>query len=144
MKLLDSSVLVDIDRGGGDVAERVARLDVEGRHAVSAVTVTELFYGIEQAYRSAQEEEDGEAYPRAVGALEALVNRFEVLPITRPVAITAAQLIHELRSRGRALDDLHDVYIAATGLVHRLVVLTANKKHFARVEGLVVEDWRTY
>jgi predicted nucleic acid-binding protein len=37
MNLLDTSVVVDIDRGG--VEERVARLDDEGRHAISMVTL---------------------------------------------------------------------------------------------------------
>lgn len=139
MKLLDASVVVDIDRGGQTVEERVGRLDQEGRHAISAVTVTELFYGVEKAYRS-----EGEAYPRAIGALEALVNRFEIAPVSRSVAITAAGLVHELRSEGKALGDLHDIYIAASALVNRLVLLTANTQDFERIEDLVVEDWTTF
>lgn len=139
MKLLDSSVLVDIDRGGDHIEGRVAQLDREGRHAISAVTVTELFYGVEKAYSG-----DPDAYPRATGALEALLSRFEVIPVSRTAAITAAQIIHELRSDGKALDDLHDVYIAATAIVNRLVLLTANTKHFERIDGVVVENWTRF
>ena len=50
MKLLDTSVLVDIDRGGVD--DRVATLDDTGRHAISIVTVTELELGVEMQYEA--------------------------------------------------------------------------------------------
>lgn len=42
--LFSAAVVLDIDRGG--VQERVAKLDDEGRHAISAVTVTELRLGV--------------------------------------------------------------------------------------------------
>lgn len=48
MKLLDTSVLVDIDRGGVD--GKVRRLDDQGRHAVSMVSVTELQIGVNLQY----------------------------------------------------------------------------------------------
>ncbi len=43
MKLLDTSVVFDIDRGGID--EKVRKLDEEGRHLLSMVSVTELRLG---------------------------------------------------------------------------------------------------
>ena len=48
MKLLDTSVLVDIDRGGVD--EKVHKLDDEGTHEISMVTVTELRLGVDFQY----------------------------------------------------------------------------------------------
>lgn len=45
MTVCDLSVLVDIDRGGID--DKVARLDREGPHVISAVSVTELQLGVE-------------------------------------------------------------------------------------------------
>ncbi len=47
MKLLDTSALVEIDRGD---MERARRLDDEGKHGLSQVTVTEMFVGIEYKY----------------------------------------------------------------------------------------------
>jgi len=43
MKLLDTAVLVDIDRGGDETVEKVRRLDEEEKHGISIVSVTEIF-----------------------------------------------------------------------------------------------------
>lgn len=137
MKLCDTSVVVDIDRGG--VADRVAELDDEGRHAVSIVTVTELQLGVNKRYDS-----ETPAYDRAVDDLARLLSRFDLLDVTRPIAIAAADIIAELQDRGAALNDLHDVYIAATARTERLPVLTANVDHFERIENVRVVDWTTY
>ncbi len=139
MKLLDSSVLVDLDRGGEEVEHKAHRLDREGRHAISTVTVTELYYGVENAYQGQRE-----GYEAAISGLDVLIDRFELLDVSRPVARKAARLIQQLRSQGKALHDLHDVYIAATALAHELVVLSSNVDHFERIEDIVVENWNTY
>lgn len=93
MKLLDTSVLVDIDRG--QVDEQVSKLDDEGRHAISVVSVTELHLGIHRQYERGTSNHD-----EAIVALERLCSRFEVLDTTRAVAVRAAEVIAELRERG--------------------------------------------
>lgn len=90
MKLLDTSV-VDIDRGGVD--RRVAKLDDEGRHGISIVTVTELRLGVNKQYDSGTA-----AYDQAVDDLVRLLARFEVFEVTRPIAIAAADVIADLRA----------------------------------------------
>ena len=137
MKLLDTSVLVDVDRGGID--RKVARLDGEGRHAISAVTATELRLGVNMQY-----EEGTKPYLDALGDLDRLLARFEIVPVSRPVEIAAADIIATLTERGKSLDDLHDVYIAATARAEQLPVLTANVSHFERIDDVTVSDWNTY
>lgn len=137
MKLLDTSVLVDIDRGGID--EKVAQLDEEGRHTVSMVSVTELQLGVNIQY-----EQDTDAYQDATDKLARLLARFEMKPVSRPVAVVAADIIGELRQTGDPIDDLHDVYIAATAVVEQLPVLTANVRHFERIEDIQVVDWNKF
>ncbi|WP_242695527.1 type II toxin-antitoxin system VapC family toxin [Halomontanus rarus] len=78
MKLCDTSVLVDIDRGG--VAARVAKLDDEGRHAISTVTVTELRHGVNKRY------DDESARRDALEDIERLLSRFEIVAVDRAVA----------------------------------------------------------
>ena len=134
MKLLDTSVVVDIDRGGVD--EKVRTLDEQGRHAISMVTVTELRLGVESEYDRGSDE-----HRQAMDGLDRLLSRFEVYPVSRPVATVVAEIIATLRESGRRLDDLHDVYVAATARVQRLPVLTANVDHFERIENLQVVDW---
>ena len=137
MKICDTSVLVDIDRGG--VAERVAKLDAEGRHSISIVTVTELQLGVNKRY-----DPETPAYDQAVEDLARLLSRFDLLEVTRPVAVAAADIIADLQDGGVALNDLHDVYIAATARTEQLPVLTANVDHFDRIEDVRVVDWATY
>ncbi|MBX0294980.1 type II toxin-antitoxin system VapC family toxin [Haloarcula nitratireducens] len=137
MKLVDTSVVVDIDRGGVD--QRVSKLDGEGRHAISVVTLTELRMGVNKQY-----EGDTEAHGEAMEALERLCARFETVDVTRPVAVRAADIIAELQRRGEPLHDLHDVYIAATAMSEELPVLTASVDRFERIGDVRVVDWADY
>ena len=137
MKLVDTSVVIDIDRG--NAGDRVTTLDDEGRHAISAVTMTELRLGVTKRY-----DQGTDARRDALKALDRLCARFELLPVDRPVSIAAADIIAALQHRGDPLDDLHDVYIAATAHTEQLPVLTANVDDFDRIDGIDVVDWGAY
>jgi len=137
MKLVDTSTVVDIDHGSVD--RKVEKLDDEGRHAISAVTLTELRLGVNKQYETGTE-----THREAIEDLERLCSRFEVLPANRPVAVAAADIIADLQTRGEPLNDLHDVYIAATGRTEQLPVLTANVDHFERIDDVQVVDWTEY
>lgn len=137
MKLCDTAVLVDIDRGGID--EKVRSLDEEGRHAISVVTVTELRLGVEFQY-----EPGTDAYRTAIDDLDRLLARFDIVPVSRSVAVAASTIIGGLRRAGRTLDDLHDCYVGATARTEELPVLTSNVEHFERMPEVAVVDWETY
>lgn len=93
MKLLDTSVLVDIDRGGVD--EKVSRLDDQGPHAVIMITVTEFRLGV-----NLQHDRGSGAYREATEALGRLLSRVDLHPVTRPVATAAADSIAEHTEEG--------------------------------------------
>jgi tRNA(fMet)-specific endonuclease VapC len=137
MKLLDTSVVADIDRGGVD--EKVAKLDEQGRHAISMVTVTELRLGIDLQY-----DRGTNRHQEAIEELERLIARFAIEPVARPVATAAADIIATLRERGDRLDDLHDIYIGATARTQDLPVLTGNVSHFERIDEIQVIDWNSF
>jgi predicted nucleic acid-binding protein len=61
-----------------------------------------------------------------------ILGGFECLAVTPQVATVAAELARGERSRGRTLNQA-DAMVAATGLVHDLVLVTYNATHF---EGL--------
>ena len=137
MKLVDTSVVIDIDRG--NAGDRVVTLDDEGRHAISAVTLTGLRLGVTKRY-----DQGTDARRNALKALDRLCARFELLPVDRPVSVAAADIITALQQRGEPLNDLHDVYIAATAYTEQLPVLTANVDDFDRIDGIDVVDWNAY
>jgi tRNA(fMet)-specific endonuclease VapC len=51
-----------------------------------------------------------------------------------------ARIKEGLNSTGNRIDDL-DLLIATTAVSNGLVLVTNNRKHFDRINGLVVEDW---
>lgn len=114
--------------GTGDMAELLVDTDVfidhlrrshrleRGRDdlAYSIVTRAELFAG-----RRADEE-----------GLRALLSSIREISVDREVAETAGRVRRESGIR------LPDALIAATALVHRLSLLTRNRRDFERVRGL--------
>lgn len=65
-----------------------------------------------------------------------LTEDLTILPFNEAVAIEAAQIFHQLKAANKLID-FRDIFIAATCLVNNLPILTFNKKHFERIEGLV-------
>jgi len=73
-----------------------------------------------------------------------VIARFDVYPISRAVATTAAAIIASLKEAGEPLHDLHDVYIGATAKTQQLPLLTGNVDHLERIDGLTVLDWEGF
>lgn len=136
MKLLDTSILIEIDRGD---KKKAKKLDDEGKHALNQVTITEMFTGIEYKY-----ERNTETYKKAKEQLDRLLSRFKIIQIDRPISIEAAKIIANLKKTGKPVNDLHDIYIAATGVKRDLEVLTKNPEHFRNIEDLEVREWKEY
>ncbi len=63
----------------------------------------------------------------------------EIIPFTAAISQRAAELIDALAlSHGVRLAD---ALIGATAIEHRLLLFTANIKHFAAIEGLTIETF---
>jgi len=56
------------------------------------------------------------------------------------VAWTASRISRDLARRGMPIGD-NDVWIAATALAYRLPLVSRNARHFARVPGLMIEEY---
>ncbi len=56
-------------------------------------------------------------------------------------AIEKAVEIYVQLHKGKQIED-NDIYIAATAIVNDCTLVTANVKHFERVEGLKLINWR--
>ena len=53
----------------------------------------------------------------------------------------AAEIYRYLKSNGLMIDE-NDIYIAAIAIVNDCTLVTANTRHFERVEGLKFVNWR--
>jgi len=109
--LLDTGALIDDMRG-------YRHLEVRSHMSVSVVTRTELYGGHE----------------RNEPAVEALLGRMSELEVDRNIARMAGRI-----QRNNGLK-MADALIAATALEHRLPLMTRNRRHFERVDGLALHD----
>jgi predicted nucleic acid-binding protein len=123
--LIDSDVMVWVTRGHAGAAHRLAQLLP---WQLSAVTYIELAQGCRSKAELA----------RLKKGLS--MCNTQILPVTSDITDRAMSLIdkHALSSGLQ----LGDALIAATALEHRLTLLTGNKKHFAKVPGLVLEVFK--
>ena len=53
----------------------------------------------------------------------------------------AARIYASLCKKGQKIDD-NDIYIAATAIANDAILVTDNTKHFSRVEGLKLVNWK--
>jgi tRNA(fMet)-specific endonuclease VapC len=125
--LIDTDLLIDRRRGAGTPEVEVVLGDED--RAISVITVSELLHG---ALRG-----NAEQRARRRAFVEHVLAGFEALPITEPVARVHAEIWAALAGRGDHIG-AHDLWIAATALLHGLGVATRNEAEFRRVAGLRV------
>lgn len=113
--LADTSVLIDAINRKRDRWELLRAL-VEGGDilACSAITVTEIYAGMR---------------PHESAATQSFLNGMELYEVDWELARYAGLLKNEWARRGQTLS-VADVLIAATALVHSLVLMTDNRKDF--------------
>lgn len=98
--------------------------------AVSTITVAELAYGVERSSRPDQNR----------GAVEEFLALLEVMPLDASAAEHAGRIRAELAITGTPIG-AYDALIAGQARSRGLVVVTNNTREFARVPGLLLEDW---
>ena len=65
---------------------------------------------------------------------------FEVVPFTDEMSYTYAQIRKELEAKGNKIG-ANDLFIAATALNKKAILVTHNTREFIRIDGLQLEDW---
>jgi tRNA(fMet)-specific endonuclease VapC len=129
-RLLDTSTLVDFLRGDTNTIAAMQRADVADL-VTSTVVVEELFAGTALARDSHLE----------LFRVESLLRPIRVLPFDEKSARAAGLLRVMLQQKGTPIGN-GDRMIAATAIAHDASMVTSNVREFARVPGLIVEDWR--
>lgn len=130
--LIDSSIFIRIERSGETPEFLLEGLGDE-TVSISAVTASELLHGVhraDSALRRGRRERFVETVLRAV----------PVIPFTLEVARSHSRLWADQLKSG-TLIGAHDLLIAATAIAHDLALLTHDKRHFERVEGLKLTLW---
>lgn len=79
---------------------------------------------------------------RLAASIRSFLQLIEILPFDREDALASAEIRARLYQAGKPIGDF-DVLIAGVALARNLILVTANEAEFARVPGLVVENWRS-
>jgi tRNA(fMet)-specific endonuclease VapC len=106
--------------------QKVAVNDV----CVSAITKSELMYGVEVSPRRAKDQE----------RLEVFLRYFQVLDYPSDAALGYSQIRAELKAQGTIIGN-NDMLIAAHARCLDLTLVTNNTREFGRVRQLKIENW---
>jgi len=125
--LIDTDWIVGHFRGEERVTKKLEQLAHEGM-AISIIALAELYEGI---YHSKDPVKDQQLFEEFLAPdLEVLTNNQEICKIF-------GKERGRLRKKGELIDNF-DLMIASTALHYSLTVLTNNRKHFERIEGLEI------
>lgn len=127
--LLDSNIVSDLVRGPqGRAAESIRR--VGGALVCTSITVAaELRCGA--AKRGS---------PRLARQLEAVLGALDVVPLATPADRAYGEIRTRLEQVGTPIG-ANDLLIAAQAMALGYTIVTDNEAEFARVEGLLCENW---
>ena len=108
------------------VVEKLDKLKSEGL-GLSVISLAELYAGI---YRSND-------IHKAIEVLSKFLLRVTILGVDEGICQIFGNEHAKLRTMGKIIEDF-DLLIAATCLSHNLKLLTNNRRHFERIEGLEI------
>ena len=108
--------------------QRLARTPLSAQ-CTSSITLGELAYGAERVGR-----------PQLYARARRLLDDVEILTFDGESAEVYGRLRAQLEKKGRLLAEA-DLRIASIAVAHECTLVTGNLRHFARIEGLLVEDW---
>jgi tRNA(fMet)-specific endonuclease VapC len=133
--VLDTDMLSHLQRGHPRVAARCAARRPE-ELAITVISLEEQLSGWYNLMRQTKEPDDlVVAYQSLIDSVKFLA-RLTILPLTLPAIARFQQLVALRLNVGRM-----DLRIASIVLEHQGVCVTRNVRDFARVPGLVLEDW---
>lgn len=119
--VVDTDVIIDFFRDISPAANVFAELISLEKAAMTAISVFELYAGIEGGKRLRQ--------------IETLVQELIILPLNTLEAAIAGRIYTQLKSRGK-LVGTHDILIAAICLANDLPLYTKNIAHFSEIKDI--------
>jgi tRNA(fMet)-specific endonuclease VapC len=128
--LLDTDMCIYIMNHRPPQVIRRCRQCEPGEIGISAVTISELRYGVSKSTQQKKKKV----------RLEEFLTPFEVLAYDLEAADVYGDIRFELKKKGTPVGAL-DLLIAAQALSRNLILVTNNEKEFQRIRKLKVENW---
>jgi len=126
--LIDTDWVIHHLNGRADIIQRLQALQPEGL-GLSVVALAELYEGVYYSRDPEQSEH------KLNGFLESVT----LVGIDEETSKIFGRERGRLRAAGMLIGDM-DLLLAATALQYNLVLLTNNRSHFERIEGLRIES----
>lgn len=128
--LLDTNTCIRYINGRApSIRERMLSI-ADADVAISTVTMGEMYAGSARSQHP----------QRSRAKQDAFFIRFTHLAFDELAAAEFGRIRGHLETAGTPIGP-YDMQIAATALVHNLIVVTHNTKEFGRIPGLKLEDW---
>jgi predicted nucleic acid-binding protein len=128
--ILDTSVLIEAERRESEI-QQFAESRAEEVFGLSVISVAELLHGVHRA-DSIKRRLKRSAY------VEKVIELFPIYNFEISIARIYAELWSDMSKRGIQIG-AHDLIIGSTALSLGFSVVTFNKRHFERIEGLNIE-----
>jgi len=124
--LIDTDWTIHYLNGKQSIVDRLTVLRKEGL-AISVISLAEVYEGVYYSLNPKSSQE----------GLSNFLKLVSILPDNDEIAKIFGKERGRLRKKGELIGDF-DLLIASTAIHYNLTVLTNNRKHFNRVEGLEI------
>ena len=131
---LDTNVIIDYLRKNKIIAYNMLKADDDG-HILAIPSI--VYYEVMRGFKETAMTKRFNAFQILLGKLKLLYleeNNMKALNI-------AAKIYESIRKTGNLIED-NDIFIAAAAMANDATLVTDNIKHFERVEGLAVVNWK--
>ena len=119
--LIDTSIIIDYLRKVNKSKTEFWRVINEYNCAISTVTLYELYSG---AKNDKQKKE-----------LDIILSFLEIIPFDISQAKYASDIFQTLKKENKLIE-FRDIFIASCAISKKLPLVTLNKKHFERIDGI--------
>ncbi len=124
--LVDTDWVIDHLHGREELVRRLELLAPQGI-GLSIISIAELYEGVLYSTTPQRNEE----------ALHDFLESVEILHLEDGICQTFARERGRLRAAGMIIGDF-DIMIGSTAIYHELTLLTNNRRHFERMDGLSI------
>lgn len=127
--LLDTNIISAVLNRNKAVEKKLEEIAVDNRICFSIISYYEILRGLLSVNAT-----------RKMKHFNDLCEEISVLLLdSLGIADQASQIFVSLKKQGELIQDA-DILIAATALLHNMIIVT-DDKHFQRISGLIVENW---
>jgi len=127
--MLDTDTVSNIVRKHPPVIKKLIKRESD-EICISAVTNAELFYGLEK--KNSQ---------KLFNEVRSIIGKCTIVDFDASQSEIYGRIRVELEKSGTPLGDI-DMLIAAAAISTGAILVSHNTKHFSKISGLKLEDWR--